>query len=71
MLAGRAVQTLMASRSPVARFLHRYTRPKAPLLMGFRISKSSMDILLMLFPLVLVVGVAEPVIVHSIDDTHS
>ncbi len=50
----------MARRSPVARFLHKYTRPKAPLLMGFRISKSSMVMLLMLLPLVLVAGVAEP-----------
>ena len=52
--------TLMARRSPVARFLHRYTRPKAPRLIGFRISKSSIVMLLMLLPLVLAAGVKEP-----------
>lgn len=64
MLTGMAgIQTLMASKSPVARFLQRYTRPKAPLLMGFRISKSSIVMLLMLLPLALIAGVAAPAIV--------
>lgn len=58
--ASRLYDTLMAKRSPVARFLQRYTRPKAPRLIGFRISKSSMVILLILFLLVLTAGVAEP-----------
>lgn len=52
--------TLMANRSPVALFLARYTLPKAPLLMGFRISKSLMLMLAMLLPELLVTGVEEP-----------
>ena len=36
------VPTLMAYKSPVVRFLARYTLPKAPREMGFSTSKSSM-----------------------------
>ena len=43
----------------MARFLARYTLPNAPRLMGFSISKSSMDMLAMLLP-VLAPGVVEP-----------
>lgn len=60
--------TLMAKRSPVARFLHKYTRPKAPRLIGFRISKSSMVMVLMLLPLVLTAGVPEPA--HTDEHMH-
>ncbi len=51
--------TLMAKRSPVVRFLARYTRPNAPLLMGLMISNSSMDIPCDC-PLVLATGVVAP-----------
>lgn len=36
--------TFIANKSPVALFLARKTRPKAPLLIGLIISKSSMDV---------------------------
>lgn len=36
--------TLMANRSPVVIFLAKKTRPNAPRLIGFIISKSSMDV---------------------------
>lgn len=36
--------TLIANKSPVALFLARKTLPKAPLLIGFIISKSSIDV---------------------------
>lgn len=51
-----ARRTLMANRSPVARLRARYTRPKAPREMGFKISKSSMDML----PMAEVRGVEAP-----------